>query len=348
MLDFLQKDKFLSVSVFFLIALSVFLLQSVSPSLFPSYYVYILLGIVAMWFFSQVSFDVVSLFSKYFYGVSIFLLVLTLVIGQVTRGTIRWIPIGNLTIQPAELVRPFLLVYFADLLTRGELTFKSLIRAVGLLALPAFLILIQPSLGVTILTLIGFLGILLASDFNKKHILSGVLIVASLIPIFWFFMQPYQRQRVTSFLNPESDPLGAGYNSIQSQVAVGSGKIFGRGLGRGVQTQLAFLPERSSDFIFASAAEETGFVGGILVIIATFVILWRLTIYMSNSVNQGARAFLSGFFLIYFVQVLIHIGMNLGLLPITGIPLPLVSAGGTSFLATMIGLGLALGAYKKS
>jgi rod shape determining protein RodA len=346
MLDFLQKDKYLSISVFFLVALSVFLLKSVSPSLFPSYYIYIAVGILVMWFFSQIGFDVISLFSKYFYISSIVLLVLTLIIGQVTRGTIRWIPIGGLTIQPAELVRPFLLVFFADYMTRGELTLKHLLKAVGLLALPAFLILVQPSLGVTILTIIGFLGILLASDFNKKHILTGALIVVALIPLFWFFMQPYQRQRVTSFLNPQSDPLGAGYNSIQSQVAVGSGKIFGRGLGRGVQTQLAFLPERGSDFIFASAAEEMGFVGAILVVAATFTILWRLTKLMASSVNQGARAYLSGFFLIYFVQVLIHIGMNVGLLPITGIPLPLVSAGGTSFLATMMGLGIAIGAYK--
>jgi rod shape determining protein RodA len=346
MLDFLQKDKYLSISVFFLVALSVFLLKSVAPSLFPSYYIYIAVGILVMWFFSQIGFDVISLFSKYFYISSIVLLVLTLIIGQVTRGTIRWIPIGGLTIQPAELVRPFLLVFFADYMTRGELTLKHLIKAVGLLALPAFLILVQPSLGVTILTLIGFLGILLASDFNKKHILTGALIVVALIPLFWFFMQPYQRQRVTSFLNPQSDPLGAGYNSIQSQVAVGSGKIFGRGLGRGVQTQLAFLPERGSDFIFASVAEEMGFIGAILVVAATFTILWRLTKLMASSVNQGARAYLSGFFLIYFVQVLIHIGMNIGLLPITGIPLPLVSAGGTSFLATMMGLGIAIGAYK--
>ena len=348
MLDFLLKDKALSLATLFLVALSVFLLMSVSPSLFPSYYIYIFVGLLAFWFFSQIGFEVASIFSRYFYASSIFLLILTLIIGQVTRGTIRWIPIGGLSLQPAEIVRPFLLVFFADYLTRGELRLNNLFKAVGLLAIPAFLILVQPSLGVTILTLIGFLGILLASDFNKKYILTGALIVISLIPVSWFVMQPYQRLRLTTFLNPESDPLGAGYNSIQSQVAVGSGKIFGRGLGRGVQTQLAFLPERNSDFIFASAAEEMGFIGSFLVLSATFLILWRLTFFMQNSVNQGARAYISGFFLIYFVQVLIHIGMNLGLLPITGVPLPLVSAGGSSFLATMIGLGIALGAYRKN
>lgn len=347
MLEFLLKDKLLALATFFLLALGVFILTSVSPSLFPSYYIYILIGLVAFWFFSQIGFDVISLFSKSFYIGSIILLILTLIIGQVTRGTIRWVALGDLTLQPAELVRPFLLVFFADYLTKGELTLKNLLKAVGLLALPAFLILIQPSLGVTILTLVGFLGILFASDFNKKHILTGSIIVISFLPILWLIMQPYQRARVTGFLSPNDDPLGAGYNSIQSQVAVGSGKLLGRGLGKGVQTQLAFLPERSSDFIFASVAEETGFVGAILVTIATFIVLWRLTRFLENSVNQGARAFLSGFFLTYLAQVIVHIGMNLGLLPITGVPLPLVSAGGSSFLATMIGLGLALGAYKR-
>jgi rod shape determining protein RodA len=346
MLDFLLKDKAISFATLFLVAFSVFLLTSVSPSLFPSYYIYLVVGIIAFWFFAQMGFDVVALFSKYFYIGSIVLLLMTIVIGQVTRGTVRWIPIGDFSLQPAEIVRPFLLVFFANYLTKGELDLKRLLRGVGLLAFPAFLILVQPSLGVTILTLIGFLGILLASDFNKKHILTGALIVLAIIPAFWFIMQPYQRQRLTTFLNPEQDPLGAGYNSLQSQVAVGAGKIFGRGLGRGVQTQLAFLPERNSDFIFASAGEEMGIIGAGLILLATFLILYRLTYFMGKALNQGARAYLSGFFLIYFVQVVIHIGMNLGLLPITGVPLPLVSAGGSSFLATMIGLGIALGAYK--
>lgn len=341
------KDITLSLSIFTLIVFGLFILNSVAPTLYPLYFVYILMGVLFFWFFSQIPFDVTSLFSKYFYIGSLLLLVSTLIIGQVTRGTIRWIPIGGLTLQPGELVRPFLLIFFASYLTKSELTFNRLFRAIGLLSLPAFLILIQPSLGVTILTLVGFLGILIASDFNKRHVLTGALIVIGLIPLFWFIMQPYQKTRITSFLNPQTDPLGSGYNSIQSQVAVGSGKLTGRGLGRGVQTQLAFLPERSSDFIFASISEELGFIGSGLVMILTFLILWRLTRLMEYAVNQSARAYLSGFFLIYFVQVVIHIGMNLGLLPVTGLPLPLVSAGGSSLLATMIGLGIALGAHKR-
>jgi rod shape determining protein RodA len=168
-----------------------------------------------------------------------------------------------------------------------------------------------------------------------------------LIPPFWIFLQPYQRQRVTGFFNPEQDPLGAGYNSIQSMIAVGSGELFGRGLGEGVQTQLKFLPEKHTDFIFAATAEEMGFAGAILIIIGLFVLLWRITIIVENSSSAVARAFASGVFLTLLGETVIHIGMNMGLFPITGIPLPLVSAGGSSLIGTMMSLGMVVSSKKK-
>jgi rod shape determining protein RodA len=213
--------------------------------------------------------------------------------------------------------------------------------------LPVFLILIQPSLGVSILTIVGFFGVLLATRLSKKYILIGILATLIAIPIFFKVMAPYQRQRIMTFLSPSSDPLGAGYNSLQSTIAAGAGEITGRGLGHGIQTQLAFLPEKQTDFIFAATSEELGFVGGGLMLLATFIILFRLTKYMENAVNPAGRAYLSGFLLTYLIQVFIHTGMNMGMLPVTGLPFPLVSAGGSSLLATMIGLGIALGAYKR-
>jgi rod shape determining protein RodA len=341
------KDISLSISVIFLLVLSVFILNSVAPGLFPLYFIYIVIALILFWFFSQIGFDIVSLFSIHFYLISIILLVLTLIIGRVTHGTIRWIPIGSFTLQPSELVRPLLLVFFANYLTKEKVTLMRFFKAVGLLLLPATLILIQPSLSVSILTLIGFLGALIASDFNKKYLLVGLLVVAVLIPVSWQIMAPYQRQRIVTFLEPTSDPLGAGYNSIQSVIAAGAGGFTGRGLGRGIQTQLSFLPEKQTDFIFAAVGEELGFVGATLILLATFVILFRLTKFMENSVSPAARGYLSGFFLIYLVQVFIHVGMNMGLLPVTGLPFPLVSAGGSSLLATMMALGIALGAVKR-
>ncbi|HET7098937.1 MAG TPA: FtsW/RodA/SpoVE family cell cycle protein [Patescibacteria group bacterium] len=344
---FIGKDIGLVISILFLLALSIFVLNSISPSLFPQYFVFIVVSLIAFWFFSQVGFEVASLFSTHLYIFSIFLLVLTIIIGSVTRGTVRWIPIGFFSLQPAEIVRPFLLVFFANYLTSQKITTKRIFKALLFLALPTFLILIQPSLSVAILTLIGFFGVLISSNFNKKYILIGITATILLLPIFYNVMAPYQKQRITTFLSPSKDPLGAGYNSLQSTIAAGSGEFSGRGLGRGVQTQLAFLPEKQTDFIFAATGEELGFVGAALMLIATFVILFRLTKYMENSVNPAARAYISGFLLTYLVQVFIHSGMNMGMLPVTGLPFPLVSAGGSSLLATMIGLGIALGANRR-
>lgn len=345
-LGFKSRDLSLHLSILFLLVLSVVLLNSIAQALFPSYFIYIVIAVIAFWFFSQIGFEIVSLFSKHLYIISILLLLLTLIIGSVTRGTIRFIPLGPLSFQPAELIRPFLLVFFANYLTNSQISVIKMLKSIALLILPVILILVQPSLGVSVLTVVGFFGVLLASNFNKKYILTGLAVIVLLLPIFWQIMAPYQKQRILTFMNPNSDTLDTGYNSLQSRIAAGSGKLFGRGLGRGVQTQLLFLPEKQTDFIFAATGEELGFFGAGLMLLATFLILLNLTRYMEYSVNPAARAYISGFFLTYLLQVFVHAGMNLGMLPVTGIPFPLVSAGGSSLLATMIGLGIVLGAKK--
>lgn len=342
----MKFDALLVVPIFLLLVFSIFILNSVSPALFPSYYWYFGLGLLAFVVFSLFDFEVVSAFSRYFYIIGIILLLITLVIGQVTRGTVRWIPIGSISLQPSEIVRPFLLVFFANYLSEQRLTFKRLINVLILMAIPLFLILVQPSLGVTALTAVGFLGLLLASDINKKYFLFLALIVAALIPVVFFLLAPYQKTRITAFLDPSSDPLGVGYNAIQSTISVGSGMFLGRGLGKGVGTQLSFLPERHTDFIFASVAEEMGFVGAIVLLLLTFLLLYRIVSYSEHAINIPARIFLSGLFLTFFAQVVIHTGMNMSLFPITGIPFPLVSAGGSSLLATLTALGIVVGTKK--
>lgn len=337
-----KRDYALLVIISVMMAISLLVLRSIASSLFPVYFMYIVLGIGAFFLFSSIDFDVISIFSKHLYIFSIILLILPLLIGQVTRGAIRWIPIGPLTIQPAEIVRPFLLIFFANYLTEKEVNNKRLLKAVGLLALPAFLILIQPSLGVTVLTIIAFVGVTLAANINKKYYVVGALALLVLIPSSYFLLHDYQKSRIVSFLSPEADPSGAGYNSIQSMISVGSGGLFGKGLGKGVQTQLAFLPEKHSDFIFAAVSEELGFVGAIVLLSVTFALLLKLIKMLENAKTRAGRAFMAGFFLTMLAQVVIHIGMNMGMLPITGLPYPLVSAGGSSLLATMAGLGIAV------
>lgn len=332
------------IAIVLVIIISTLVLSSIAKFIFPTYFLYIFLSILAFYIFLNIDFEILTLFSKHAYVASIIFLILPILIGQVTRGAIRWIPIGPLSIQPSEIVRPFLLIFFAGFLTQKELTVKRFIKAIILLFLPVFLIFVQPSLGVAVLTIVGFVGILIASSFQKRYILLGISIMLLLLPIIWGILEPYQRLRLVTFLQPSADPLGAGYHSIQSMISVGSGKILGRGLGKGVQTQLAFLPERHTDFIFASIAEELGFVGSLVILLGLFFILWRITLIVENAKGPQARAFVSGVFLVLFVQTIVHVGMNMGLLPITGVPLPLVSAGGSSLLATMISLAIVQGA----
>lgn len=339
-------DLLLILPIFLLLIFSVFILKSVSPSLFPSYYWYFGLGLFTFIFFSLFDFEIISAFSKYFYIISILLLITTLVIGQVTRGTVRWIPIGSLSLQPSEIVRPFLLIFFANFIAEKRINFKRLIQILLLMGFPLILILIQPSLGVTALTAVGFLGIFLASEIEKKYFLYLILIASILVPSAFFLLQPYQKTRIAAFLDPTSDPLGVGYNAIQSTISVGSGMFLGRGLGKGVGTQLSFLPERHTDFIFASVAEEMGFVGAAVLLLLTFLLLYRIISYSEHAINIPARIFLSGLFLTLFAQVVVHVGMNMGLLPITGVPFPLVSAGGSSLLATLTALGIVVGTKK--
>ncbi len=343
-----MKDPLLLAGIGFLILFSLLILRSIAPFLFPYYFIFIFLALVAFFVFSQIDFDIWLLFSKHLFVLSIIFLVLPIIIGQVTRGTIRWLSFGALNVQPAEIVRPFILLFFAKYLYEKELTVRRILTTFVLLIIPLFLILIQPSLGVTVLTAAGFLGVLLASDVDKKKIGIFFLGVLLLLPVGWFVLAPYQKARIGIFLSPQKDPYGAGYNSLQSMIAVGAGKWTGRGLGQGVQTQLAFLPERHTDFIFASIAEELGFVGAVLILAGVFFVLWRITKTIDNAQGAEARAFASGIFLTLFLQTLIHVGMNMAIFPITGVPLPLVSAGGSSLVATMISLGMVRSARKNS
>jgi rod shape determining protein RodA len=189
--------------------------------------------------------------------------------------------------------------------------------------------------------------VILAANIPKKFFLYGIIVFIALAPLIWRILAPYQRDRILTFIDPSKDPYGTGYNALQSMISVGSGKLLGRGLGKGVQTQLAFLPEKHTDFIFAATAEELGLLGAGLLLLGGFFILSRLVSIIENSTSPAARAYVSGFFLTLLVQTFVHIGMNLGLLPITGIPFPLVSAGGSSLLATFIGLAISFSAKRK-
>lgn len=336
------EDRAIIFCVLVLLTISNFVLRSIVPNIFPDYYFYIIASFVIFYIFFKIDFEVFTAFSGHLYALSIFFLMLTLILGQVTRGSVRWIPLGNITLQPSEIFRAFILLYLAKYATAKELDIKRFVKLIILFSFPFILILVQPSLGVSVITGIGFLGILFASSIDKKLLLYVFLLAVFAIPTMWFLLAPYQKERVIAFLNPYKDPLGSGYNSIQATISVGSGRFFGRGLGQGAQTQLAYLPEKHTDFIFAAISEELGFLGSSLTLLSFGVLFFFLIRIISNPQSITARAYVTGVFLIFLAQTFIHIGMNMGIVPITGLPLPFVSSGGSDLLGSFISLSIAM------
>ncbi len=340
-------ERILVFTIGMLLLLSVIILNSIASLFFPFYFIYIVSAIIIFFIFSRIDFEVLLIFSPYLYAFSLAFLCLPLLAGEITRGAIRWIQIGAVTIQPSELVRPFILLFFAQFVSQGKWTLKKIIQSFLIFAIPVFLIVIQPSFGVAILTTVGLVGIFVASTVSKKFFFIGFVLAMLTLPLGWFLLAPYQQTRISSFLNPSTDPLGAGYNSLQSMISIGSGRILGRGLGEGVQTQLAFLPEKHSDFVFAAIAEEMGLVGSFLTLAGIFILFWCLITIAERTKNNVASFYILGTSLLLFFETMIHVGMNMGLLPITGVPLPLVSAGGSALLGTMASLGVIVSAYRK-
>jgi rod shape determining protein RodA len=264
--------------------------------------------------------------------------------GPVVRGSARWIDLGFFRLQPAEFAKLAMVVIMAKYLdVQGERlrNFRYIVLSWVYLAVPMFLILIEPDLGSSLVVFGIWFGMLFFSKMNKRHVLVLVALFALAAALAWSFgLHDYQKQRVYTFLDPSSDPQGQGYNVLQSIIAVGSGEIFGRGVGRGLQSQLDFLPERQTDFIFASTAEELGFVGS-LVILGLYLVLFTRLIKTCQVARDDFGMYVSlGVFIMMLSQVVVNIGMNIGLMPVTGIPLPLMSLGGSSLITTLLSLGL--------
>jgi len=326
--------------VFILLFLGLFVLKSIFPSLFIQQLIWAIFGIFAFFIFSSIDYEHYEKLSWIFYFASIFFLLITFLFGAITRGSVRWLEIGGVGIQSSELVKPFLILFLATFLSDQRTDLKKIIYSGLLTALIALLIFLQPDLGSSLVVLFIWLGMILAKSIKGKWIVSGLVLLGLFFPLFWRFLKDYQKKRIFTFLNPSSDPLGSGFNLIQSKIAVGSGQLFGRGLGRGTQSHLQFLPERHTDFIFASLAEELGFIGSLILILLFFFLLLKILLLAVNSRDRFASLVCIGVFSLLFIQVFVNVGMNLGLLPITGLTLPLISYGGSSLLSTMIALGI--------
>ncbi|KPK61568.1 MAG: rod shape-determining protein RodA [Gammaproteobacteria bacterium SG8_31] len=292
---------------------------------------------------AQIPPKLLRIWAPWMFLVGVGLLVLVLVMGEIGKGAQRWLDIGIVRFQPSEIMKLAVPMMAAWYLHERPLppTIREALLVIGLIALmPAALIAQQPDLGTALLIAAsGILVVLLAGMSIRLILAFGALALAG-APLLWFNMHDYQRQRVLTFLNPESDPLGSGYHIIQSKIAIGSGGVFGKGWLNGTQAQLEFLPERSTDFIFAVIGEEFGLLG-----LATFLTLYVLIVvrglYIASQAQDTFGRLLAGSVsLTFFVYVFVNTGMVTGLLPVVGVPLPLVSYGGTSMVTLMAGFGM--------
>ncbi len=331
----------LVLSLLILFGLSVLMINSVAPANLQGQVMYMVLGIGLMYVVSSVDYRVLMFSAWPYYALLMLILIVTVVVGAEARGSVRWLDVFGVRLQTSELAKPLLILFLANVLSKNyPSNWKKLAITIALTLLPVLLVFIQPDLGTALI--LGFIvAVALVSagvDFKR---LFGVMLVGLLIvPMGFGLLKPYQKNRLTSFLSPASDPLGTGYNAAQAMIAVGSGKLFGRGLGQGTQSQLNFLPERHTDFIFASLVEEMGFLGGVLVIIAYLGLGWGLLgVARSAPTDEGSLVAVMMLSLIW-VQAFINMGMNMGIVPVTGITLPFVSVGGSSLISLCLLMGL--------
>ncbi len=353
MLDFFRQFKYfdapLQGATILLGLVGLALLYSTSlagenASIFWRQAIFFVLGLGGFWFFSFFDYHSLAKTNRVIYVIILASLLYLLLFGSVVRGGRRWIDFGFFRFQPAEFVKLAVILGLARLLylKRGQInSVKNLIWSFLYAAIPAFMVLLEPDFGSALVIFGLWAGILLVSPIKKKILAVLFLIFILAAGVSWkFALKNFQKDRVKVFLNPALDPKGRGYNVRQAAIAIGSGQVFGRGFARGMQSNNQFLPERETDFIFAASGEQVGFLGsGFLVLLYGFLLLRVLKIFRQAKDDLGMYL-VAGVFFLLFAHVAVNIGMNLGLLPVTGIPLPFLSAGGSSLLITLLSLGI--------
>lgn len=283
----------------------------------------------------------------FFYLLGVFGLITLLILGKTVKGAASWIDFSFFSLEPAEPMKIILILVLAKYFARRHVAIANIkhILVSGFYAfLPAALVLFQPDLGSAVIFAFIWLGMVLVSGISKKHLFFVFLVSLLIFLIGWqFVLQPYQKARIMTFVHPLADVRGAGYNAYQSMLAVGSGQVLGKGIGFGTQSRLSFLPEHETDFIFAAFAEEWGFVGVLFLFLFFGIVLWRVLRISFIGSSNFERLFSMGMAILIFTQIFINVGMNIGLLPITGITLPFMSYGGSALFSLFIGLGILAG-----
>lgn len=352
---FVNIDWILISSVFFICMAGLFTMDSFQAQgvghskLFNKQIIWIIISSISLlvasnidWSFLKNTKVVVILF-----GLSVGLLALLFVLGSVFKGAQSWFNFGAFSFQPVDLVKLVVILILAKYFSRRHIEIANVrhILVSGSYVFVIFaLVFLQPDFGSAIIISVVWLGMVLVSGISKKHLLAVIFIGLTAFCFLWFFIfKPYQKDRIKTFINPLTDIHGSGYNAYQSKIAVGSGEVFGKGIGYGTQSKLQFLPEYETDFIFAAFAEEWGFVGVVLLFILYGLVFWRILSISSKSGRNFEMLFGIGLAVLFFVHTSINIGMNIGLLPVTGNTLPFMSYGGSHLLSEFLGLGILMG-----
>lgn len=305
--------------------------------------IYALVGFGVLFVLSQIDYRIFAGLSWVFYLSMLALLGVVFIIGRLTLGAQRWIPLGPFQLQPSEIGKLLIVLVLAKFLADNSKQmdkWRTLAFSLGIVLIPTVMTYLQPDLGTSLIFIFAWGVMVLAAGLSWKQLLILGVLMLILLPIVWLTMQDYQRARLTTFLNPAADPLGAGYNVTQARIAIGSGEVFGRGIGAGTQSQLQFLRIRHTDFIFSVVGEELGFFGGVFFFGLYVFVLLRMLRAAQVSRSVFGRLTAVGFAAALFFQAFVNLGMNVGIMPVTGIPLPFVSSGGSSLVTYLMMIGI--------
>ena len=280
------------------------------------------------------------------FGGLLLLLLSVQLFGDVTMGAKRWLDLGIVTVQPSEFIRLGMILalarFYQSIHQDVVSHFQNLFVPALIILVPVMLIINQPDLGTTIMLAVSGVGVLFLAGLNWRYFAAGSVGIVATVPLVWQRLFDYQKERVLVFLNPERDPLGAGYHIIQSKIGIGSGGMFGKGFSEGTQSRLNFLPEKHTDFVFTIYAEEMGFVGSVLLLVLFVLLLVQLAFIANQMRSQFARLVVGGIGFSLFVYIFINLAMVMGLAPVVGVPLPFISYGGTSMLTFLLSIGVVL------
>lgn len=315
-----------------------------SENFFLRQLIWVIVGILFVFIIAAIDYHVLAEHIPWLYICALAVLLYTLVLGHRVSGSRSWITLGPVSFQPSEFIKMIVVValarYLSELRSSRYMTLVEIVKAVAICGIPMMLVALQPDLGTT-LTYLPIIAVgLFVRGVRPLSLVALVLAFVLVLPVSWFFLKDYQKDRILTFVEPERDPLGAGYHVIQSKIAIGSGGLLGKGVFHGSQNQLGFLPTRHTDFIFSVVGEELGFVGVIFTLGLLAFVIFR-SIYNAQTARDSLGLFIvMGVVGILFFHLVVNVGMVIGLMPITGIPLPFMSYGGSSVVTAFIALGL--------